>query len=311
MKYRNYVNSYTQDNRIFSREDILNMPVRDAFSNSEAILAQNRAIGTPDVTELANSSNVIWVESYTRDDGTKVEGHWRSKPDSGERGLSDSTKATKMSTSTPAQDKPKESTKNPINLDSITLKPNVEINMGQNKMIDFNNKRNRDARDARECMNISIIGPENIRNNSEYSILQAKETQELSRVIGYTIPSQYRTVKYSESSSLARSLNNSAELKSAIKSWIEGGKSKSDFAVKFKNDSNLMKSLHNATVFQPKIENGYFTGYVYDLYDFKYESLLKKENWSKLMLANNIATSLQDMSVLRNYNIVVPIRIKL
>lgn len=82
MKYRNYVNSYTQDNRIFSREDILNMPVRDAFSNSEAILAQNRAIGTPDVTELANSSNVIWVESYTRDDGTKVEGHWRSKPDS-------------------------------------------------------------------------------------------------------------------------------------------------------------------------------------------------------------------------------------
>ena len=102
-----------------------------------------------------------------------------------------------------------------------------------------------------------------------------------------------------------------AELKSAIKGWIEGGKSKSDFAVEFKNDSNLMKSLHNATVFQPKIENGYFTGYVYDLYDFKYEPLLKKGNVSGLILANNIATGLQDMSVLRNYNIVVPIRIKL
>ena len=311
MKYKNYVNSYSKDNRIYSREDILNMPVRDAFLFKNDIMTQDWQIGTPNASELAQSPTVIWVESYTRDDGTKVEGHWRSKPESGESGLSDSTNTIKLSANIPAQDKPKESTKKPINLDSITLKPNIEISIGQKQLINFNNDCNRDAKDARECMNISILGPENIRDNSEYSILQTKETQELSEVIGYTIPTQYRTVKYSESSSLAKSLNNSAELKAAIKGWIEGGKGKSDFAVEFKNDSNLKKSLHNATVFQPKIENGYFTGYVYDLYDFKYESLLKKENMSKLMIANNAATSLQDLSILRNYNIVVPIRIKL
>ena len=109
-----------------------------------------------------------------------------------------------------------------------------------------------------------------------------------------------------------------AELKSAIKGWIEGGKSKSDFAVKFKNDSNLMKSLHNATVFQPKIENGYFTGYVYDLYDFKYliygyyGNIYKKQKfYAPLTIANNSAKALQDLNVIRKYNIVVPIKIKL
>ncbi len=83
MKYKNYVNSYSKDNRIYSREDILNMPVRDAFLFKNDIMTQDWQIGTPNASELAQSPNVIWVESYTRDDGTKVEGHWRSKPESG------------------------------------------------------------------------------------------------------------------------------------------------------------------------------------------------------------------------------------
>ena len=83
MKYKNYINSYTKDNRIFSKEDISNMTVRDAYGNKRAIIAQNRKIGVPSDAELRNSSNVIWINPYKRDDGTPVKGHWRSKSGTG------------------------------------------------------------------------------------------------------------------------------------------------------------------------------------------------------------------------------------
>ena len=79
MKFKNYVNSYTKDNRIYSKEDISNMSVRDAYGKKRAILAQNRRIGVPSDAELRNSSNVIWVNPYRREDGTEVKGYWRSK----------------------------------------------------------------------------------------------------------------------------------------------------------------------------------------------------------------------------------------
>ena len=79
MKFKNYVNRYTKDNRIFSKEEISNMSVRDAYGNKKAIISQNRKIGVPSESELRNSSNVIWVNPYRRDDGTEVKGYWRSK----------------------------------------------------------------------------------------------------------------------------------------------------------------------------------------------------------------------------------------
>ena len=83
MKFKNYVNSYTKNNRIFSKEDIAEMTVREAFKNKKGIISQNRRIGVPSNAELQNSSNVIWVNSYTREDGTPVKGYWRSKGGSG------------------------------------------------------------------------------------------------------------------------------------------------------------------------------------------------------------------------------------
>ena len=42
---------------------------------------QYHSIGIPSEGELQRSPNVVWVEAYTRDDGTEVKGHYRSKPD--------------------------------------------------------------------------------------------------------------------------------------------------------------------------------------------------------------------------------------
>lgn len=83
MKYKNYVNPYTKDNKIYSKNDISNMSVKDAFSREKEILAQHSRIGIPSDEELQNSENVVWVEEYQRSDGTEVKGHWRSKPGRG------------------------------------------------------------------------------------------------------------------------------------------------------------------------------------------------------------------------------------
>ena len=83
MRFKNYRNPYTKDNRIYSKSDIANMTVKDVFGRKQELMAQNRSIGLPSDSELMNSENVIWVESYTRDDGTEVKGHWRSKPGHG------------------------------------------------------------------------------------------------------------------------------------------------------------------------------------------------------------------------------------
>jgi len=43
-------------------------------------LAQTKVLGIPEDDELSNSENAVYVEAYTREDGTEVKAHWRSKP---------------------------------------------------------------------------------------------------------------------------------------------------------------------------------------------------------------------------------------
>ena len=84
MKFFNFKNSHTNDNIIYSKKDIANMTVRDAFKNQDTIMAQHRAIGVPSEAELQASPNVVYVHAYVKDDGTQVRAHWRSLPDTSE-----------------------------------------------------------------------------------------------------------------------------------------------------------------------------------------------------------------------------------
>ena len=83
MKYKNYRNAYTNDNRIYSYTDISEMPLREIFTRKQELLSQYRVLGIPTEQELKGSENVVHVESYTREDGTEVKAHYRSKPNSG------------------------------------------------------------------------------------------------------------------------------------------------------------------------------------------------------------------------------------
>ena len=83
MRFKNYRNSYTNDNRIYSKDEMLDMTVREIKDRAEEFIAQHRVLGLPDEKELAGSDNVVHVNAYTREEGTEVKAHWRSKPGEG------------------------------------------------------------------------------------------------------------------------------------------------------------------------------------------------------------------------------------
>lgn len=78
---RNFINAITNDSRIYTAEDIGEMTSKEFLANEKAIDYQIETLGIPRRVDLAGSSDVVYVHSYTRDDGTKVKAHYRSKPD--------------------------------------------------------------------------------------------------------------------------------------------------------------------------------------------------------------------------------------
>lgn len=80
-KYKNYFNAISGDGRIFSREDIANMTNTEYKHSEKAINYQLTNIGVPTNKELMSSENVVYVKAYTKEDGTYVKAHYRSKPD--------------------------------------------------------------------------------------------------------------------------------------------------------------------------------------------------------------------------------------
>ena len=70
-------------NRIFTREDIASMTKDEYLQNENAINFQWGKIGIPTngdmEREMITNGNVVYVKPYTRQDGTKVKGYYRSK----------------------------------------------------------------------------------------------------------------------------------------------------------------------------------------------------------------------------------------
>ena len=76
---RNFFNSVSGNNRIFTSEDIGEMSPEEFSSNEQAIRNQWGEIGIPSNGELFGSDDVVYVHAYTRGDGTEVRAHYRSK----------------------------------------------------------------------------------------------------------------------------------------------------------------------------------------------------------------------------------------
>lgn len=76
---KDYFNKIKNSNRIFTREDIKEMSTDEFRSNEKAIDYQLKKIGVPKNSDLSLSDDVVFVHAYTRDDGTNVKAHYRSK----------------------------------------------------------------------------------------------------------------------------------------------------------------------------------------------------------------------------------------
>ena len=82
VNYSGYINPETGDGKIFSREAISQMSSDEYTGNEPAIMAQLKSIGIPYESDLELASmhgdGLVYVRPYTRSDGTKVRGYYRS-----------------------------------------------------------------------------------------------------------------------------------------------------------------------------------------------------------------------------------------
>lgn len=81
-----YTNPLTGSNHIYTREEVVSMSSDEFTKHEKEIDAQTRAFkGTMPTNvdlqrEAMTGGGVVYVNSYTRSDGTKVKGYYRSKP---------------------------------------------------------------------------------------------------------------------------------------------------------------------------------------------------------------------------------------
>ena len=57
------------------------MSAEEFMTNEKAIDYQMENLGIPRESDLSGNPDVVYVHAYTRDDGTEVRAHYRSKPD--------------------------------------------------------------------------------------------------------------------------------------------------------------------------------------------------------------------------------------
>lgn len=76
---KDFFNKISNNNRIFTAEDIGEMSGNEYAQNEKAIFHQLQNLGIPRRNQLNGNSNVVYVHAYTKTDGTQVKAHYRSK----------------------------------------------------------------------------------------------------------------------------------------------------------------------------------------------------------------------------------------
>ena len=329
MKFKNYRNSHTNEDKIYSRKNIADMSVREVFSRKDEIMAQHNSIGIPSEEELKSSSNAVWVEAYTREDGTEVRGHWRSKPEGSTENSTNNIKSDDNTideqgsvadgaSSIKRDEEPSDVKDLPKNNDDFFEK---ERNNPQSVLMRVNAEKNADRPDAKLFMDIALVGPKNVPSTQDYQFISSKKNKEINEKYNLTgnkeIPGHYDGFEFSADSPTAKALNNSEEFKNQILSSKNYDSTTNVFKtdkqeIEFNNDKNLQYSFGHMTVLEPKIENGYITGTGYDKYNYEAMYGKKFENVPKEAKSlNNKARFLQATGKLKNYYVLVPVKIKM
>lgn len=78
-KLKDFFNKISNNNRIFTAEDIGEMSSNEFSQNEKAINYQMGNLGIPRRNDLINNTDVIKINTYTKSDGTEVKSHYRSR----------------------------------------------------------------------------------------------------------------------------------------------------------------------------------------------------------------------------------------
>ena len=186
----------------------------------------HNSIGIPSEGEQQSSPNAVWVEAYTREDGTEVRGYWRSRPEGSVENLADNkAKGEKINheeqgalTGGASSIKREEESSNikdlPKNNDDFFEK---ERNNPQSVLMRLNAEKNVDRPEAQLFMDIALVGPKNVPSTQDYQFVSSKYNKEINDKYNLTrnkeIPSHYDGFEFSADSPTAQALNNSEEFK--------------------------------------------------------------------------------------------------
>lgn len=177
----------------------------------------------------------------------------------------------------------------------------------------INEQKNADRPDAKELMNISIVDPIKSPTSLEYDVVGPEFNNKLNKQFklgSAQIDKKWPGVIYKEYSSLSFNLSNSSQLQAQVKENFINNQFKSDkIFVGLDEDKNLHYSIGHGTILNPKIENGYFKGVLFDKYDYKWDNTPLWKNNETTSL-NNKAYALQRLGLIKNYYILVPIKFK-
>ena len=293
---RNFINAITNDNRLYTAEDIGEMTNREFLDNEKAIDYQLENLGIPRRGDLAGNPDVVYVHSYTRDDGTEVRAHYRSKPDGvGSNNYEDS------GTSTGAAAGIEQPTllEGGITYNNYPLQSRVTIDdypqmiedslfrvvnrgildLGINSIGEMINQN-----DAVNFWNIASKGVTQKstedyinRNGKFYNNIGeiVKDFPQYKEQIKEKVKKQFKkddvpAIVFHENSSVAKAISKSAELNDFIYKNVSALKSGEEVSgsLGFTSDSNLHSAFGKVDVLSAKLQGKYIEFILLDTYDF-------------------------------------------
>lgn len=175
----------------------------------------------------------------------------------------------------------------------------------------INDTMNQKRPDAKKFMDMALAFPDAYSRTPEYMIIPKKFNKAVSKHLNVDIPRDWNGVAFEDNSPTSQNLSNSSQLQQQVVSLYRNGKFLSDkIPIELNQDKNLHYSVGHGTIIRPNVDkNGYFKGILFDLYDYDWIKF-HLDNWRTAGI-NNSAFILQQIGLLKNYYILIPIKFKM
>ena len=175
----------------------------------------------------------------------------------------------------------------------------------------INDTMNQKRPDAKKFMDMALAFPDTYAQTPEYMVIPKKFNKAVSKHLNVDIPNNWNGIVFEDDSPTSQNLSNSPQLQQQVVSLYRNGKFLSDkIPIELNQDKNLHYSVGHGTIIRPNVDkNGYFKGILFDLYDYDWIKF-HLDNWRTAGI-NNSAFILQQIGLLKNYYILIPIKFKM